>query len=653
VGIDDRAFVPVIKPLAEAWLIMALLLVAAWQLDATRARGQDVSETRLSISGPDHAVLGTDKSLQLRITDAPSAPALFANIGSVSEPVADGKDAWIVSFTLPTSRFPQVAIIAAAHADRSQVAWLRIPLWGHPTLHIESEPLAVVTVRIAGQEFGPLQTGNQSSLRVEVLVPPGVSAAEVLARDSAGNTELSHLPLTPSPMSRVLMICPDEADDRVWLFATEPDGTAAVKAQPSLHTDVGTLSAPKRQAPGVYMSRMRAGADVDQERVRVRAELDREQAACEAVIPGELPASAAIALGESVFVAGVSAAIPVALTLEYSGNRRIQEVKPKLEVDRGRLTALRTQDKIHYAAEWQLPPKLDGATQARLHGSVQDLPELSVQAQLALQPGPAQHIELTSERSELPADGRARQAVRVRVYDAYRNAISRAAVLVSSLGAQGTLGAFASQPDGTLHATYSAPLSYDAGVDEFEIKVADTGASARLHVPLRALRRRFALGVRAGMVNNLVKTAAPMALADLQMRLPWLEQKLFAGVDFGVWSLSKHEARDDGMEQVALSVLALPLLGRLGYAFPIGDFDLRASGVIGVVIAKLGVSSPRGGTREAREFAPAFGGLLGASYALAHGRVLVEVGYLHASVSGVVSGNPAGLQLLAGYDHEL
>jgi hypothetical protein len=120
------------------------------------------------------------------------------------------------------------------------------------------------------------------------------------------------------------------------------------------------------------------------------------------------------------------------------------------------------------------------------------------------------------------------------------------------------------------------------------------------------------------------------------------------------WFGSSSERRDrDDLEDVRISVSAVPALSLVGYALPLGLLELVAGAQGGVAVARTRVESELTGPDERVATSAAVGGFLGAELPLGPGHLAAEAAWLHASATGSASGNLAGLQLSAGYGVDL
>jgi hypothetical protein len=167
-------------------------------------------------------------------------------------------------------------------------------------------------------------------------------------------------------------------------------------------------------------------------------------------------------------------------------------------------------------------------------------------------------------------------------------------------------------------------------------------------------KRRLRVALRGGVLTNFGRIVAPLVAGGLDVRLPFADENLTAGLTAGYYGSSSSRPDVTGQDEVELDVWAVPLAARLAYEVPVGIVRLYLGGEAGMLVAGTTVRSPS--TGETAQTEPQFlgGGLLGADVALGPGQAALEASYSYSPAAATgVSGNFAGLGITAGYRYDL
>lgn len=235
----------------------------------------NVSPTRahsLAIaSNPPALTLGQDKTATLSINlsggDRASLNAadlkILASTGTVTNVTNLGGGQFSALYTVPTVPYPHVAILSVVdRADPTHsYGTLAIPLSGKVDYPVTVAPNARVMMKIAGQQFGPVQADAQGRARVPVVVPPGVSAGEIVQIDASNQSVTQPIDLKVPESRRVALMptasaFPSDARVGVPLRAvvTTADGKPDGNAQVVFTTSAGTITAATHEGNGVYVA---------------------------------------------------------------------------------------------------------------------------------------------------------------------------------------------------------------------------------------------------------------------------------------------------------------------------------------------------------------------------------------------------------------
>lgn len=174
--------------------------------------GPPASSVTIALSGA-APVKNRDHEAALEITVAQgqdsAPPVVRANVGTVDRLVRVGPGRFTAVYTLPTTRYPEVAIIVAfsawPHAQSTHGAFgvLRLPIASAVEVPGKVEAGAEVRLSIGGQSWGPVKAGADGTFRLPVVVSPGFGVAQVQTVDRVGNRRTSSLDLLLPPTDQL------------------------------------------------------------------------------------------------------------------------------------------------------------------------------------------------------------------------------------------------------------------------------------------------------------------------------------------------------------------------------------------------------------------------------------------------------------------
>jgi len=206
---------------------------------------------------PPQLILGKDSGADLEVEAPTGAKVAFStSVGTITGAQRQGSVVR-ARFNAPPLRVPSVALVLAQIDDGNdrELRWLSIPLTGSDTMVIETRPGAKVEAVSAGRVLGQGSAQDDGTVRLPMLVPPGVRTAVLKITDKLGNTTEKPLDLAPPPFSRVRLAARSEtAPIEVEIFVVKPDGTPDDEAKVALTAADGETSMRKRIGPGVYLA---------------------------------------------------------------------------------------------------------------------------------------------------------------------------------------------------------------------------------------------------------------------------------------------------------------------------------------------------------------------------------------------------------------
>ncbi|RMH38033.1 MAG: hypothetical protein D6689_20390 [Deltaproteobacteria bacterium] len=600
---------------------------------------------------PERVRLGRDRAVDLSIAAAGGEPPdVHASTGSVSAWRAGADGRLHATFTPPDALAPQLALIAVASADRSRVDWAAIPLVGIGSVRLRSEPRASVVVRVGGVDFGPVRTDGRGRATLAIEAPPGVTAAQTVATDAAGNTRAGTLPLQPPPFARALVLCPARGRDVVWVVV-DGAGAPAARADIRATASVGTLSPPRNEAPGLWRAQLSLPSGVAPgARVAIRGQLagDPHSAfSCDAPVPVASPTAIRVAARAPRYVAGSGRQLAVDVRLDYPTALPPADVAVDVRAEVGDVEGVRQVAPGHFVATWRLPDRFAGRRRARVVATAPGL--APAEAVVDLVPGAPAHVVARVTRRRLRGDGVAVAQVDVTVTDAYGNPVDGPLPVAT---ARGAVGPFVRRAPGRFAARYRAPVATRAAVDAVHIAVG--AAETEVSIQLLPVRRRWSIAAGAGYVANFGKVAGPAAWLGARARLPVWRRRIAVGVAAAAYASDDVRAAADGGDDVRTRVTGLPVMVRAMVEAGGGRMAGYGGVGAGALWTRRELASARAGTVVRTGAHLAASAFAGGEVGVGPGRAFVELGYWLAHVDdGVTAGNPAGLRAVAGYRLDL
>lgn len=156
-------------------------------------------------------VLGRVESVgvTLRVEEPPGSEhlplRLSVNVGSFSGAVRVEPGVYKATYTPPSTRFPQVALVAAWRetGPDAPIDFLRIPLHGTTRIDAVAPPGSEVRALVGSTEFGPMTANARGQVTLPVDVPPDVPVAVILVKDRSGATIRRTATVSVPPYNRL------------------------------------------------------------------------------------------------------------------------------------------------------------------------------------------------------------------------------------------------------------------------------------------------------------------------------------------------------------------------------------------------------------------------------------------------------------------
>lgn len=244
-----------------AALVSLLLAVSAW--------GQAPAASTVTLTlDPVAPVKGRDSVASLEIAiggvDQPAPPVLRANVGTFENVERVGPGRFRARYLLPTTRFPEVAIIVAfapwPHPQSIEGAFgvLRVPISSALEVPGRAEPGAEVRLTLGSSTFGPVTAQPDGAFRLPVVIPPGIGMARTITVDRAGNKRTSPLDLMLPPTDQLACVVtptrlPADGTSKARVLCASSDryGAASRGARVQWNGGHGTWSQPRELGDGV------------------------------------------------------------------------------------------------------------------------------------------------------------------------------------------------------------------------------------------------------------------------------------------------------------------------------------------------------------------------------------------------------------------
>ncbi len=261
-----------VEPEPGARTVVLRARSGALQQEARYDVGPPASRVVLALE-PAEPVKGRDKEAALTVRmlrpdgtpdDSGAPPVVRVNVGRVEELTRTGPGTYRARYVLPTTSYPEVAILVALsawpHPQSIYGAYgkMLVPLAAAVDLPGETEPNAQISITIAGTTYGPAQARGDGSFQLPVVVPPGHRFGQGRVVDRVGNVQRRPIDLGLPPtdgLSCVLNPPRLPADgvsrSRMLCAASDPLGRPVPNARVAAKARHGTLRGPERAEGGL------------------------------------------------------------------------------------------------------------------------------------------------------------------------------------------------------------------------------------------------------------------------------------------------------------------------------------------------------------------------------------------------------------------
>jgi hypothetical protein len=609
-------------------------------------------------------VLGKTESMPItvRVDEIPGTEdlplRLSVNVGSFSEPMRLGPGKYRVTYVPPTTRFPQVALVAVWRetGTDARIDFIKFPLFGTARVPVASKNAVEVRAKIGFDSFGPVPADKKGRALIAVTVPPDVHFADVTIKDRVGVSVTKQVPIEVPGYNRLTaalvphaVLADGQSEVRLDVFYdlggadVPPD---RIQVQPSMGRAIFF-----RAGKGRYVFKYfpPAGASEPHVSFTVTVRGDPTARATTRLDLGLPPPARVLVRPPPVeLAAGSPESSTVGVMVLDATGMGLPGQAVKLAANGQPVTPLTYRGNGLYEAPWRAPASYPPGGLVQFQGSVAVGPrQIASQANYQLQAAPKPgSVMARFTPSPVPADGRTVARLVLDVRDAAGLPLENAQLI--PVVSDGTLGPLEAAGRGRLTATYVAPAALPDG--EVVLKVVDEngGFERTLPVPVRSNPRRFLLGLTAGYALSPGDAAGPRF--GVEAWVPWRAGgfSFASGVAASYGSAARTVTDATGTLQSRSEATFVPVALKLGWEIVAARrFSVTLGGGAVGTFATFKNALAGGETS-----AWGLGGLgfAQATWALGPGQLVLEAFYAYAPVeSGGFRLDAGGPGALAGY----
>lgn len=241
----------------------ASILVAAVFVSGAKPRAAFAPESSPNVrTFPKAVTLGGSGALEVQIEMPVRAgkPVLRTLAGgTVTDPVLE-EEIWVARYKAPPGQTSPGYDVILAESKSGSVGATVVQWIARAKLPVTvSRAGASITVKVGGREFGPVQAGAETTIPIQVEIPPGASEVEVTAA-VAGQEPLHTVePLAVPPLERVFTSAPSSAKSGKAFDATivvlDRHG-ALSRTPPQITPSAARLELLEESGPGIWKARV-------------------------------------------------------------------------------------------------------------------------------------------------------------------------------------------------------------------------------------------------------------------------------------------------------------------------------------------------------------------------------------------------------------
>ncbi|MFC1654275.1 hypothetical protein ACFL2F_00605, partial [Myxococcota bacterium] len=190
--------------------------------------------TVMSTSGA--VVLGKEKKVKLtvKVSGSKQTPRMRASVGKVGKPKRIRAGTFMVTYTPPYKREPDVALISARVSDsRCAPGFIALPLLSERKVEAKVAPNARVTLKIGKAKYGPSRADARGNVEIPAKLLPGYPEGILEIALPGGKKKQKKIKLKSKRYTRLGLVSIPSAvradgvsSARLYLFAADPFGKA-------------------------------------------------------------------------------------------------------------------------------------------------------------------------------------------------------------------------------------------------------------------------------------------------------------------------------------------------------------------------------------------------------------------------------------------
>ncbi|HVT06269.1 MAG TPA: hypothetical protein VHO67_02370 [Polyangia bacterium] len=610
--------------------------------------------------------LGTDADMEVAIDVAGPGAETFrpirslATVGTVEPMRSRGPAHFLARYVPPPDRVPRVAVLAFELGSGAQRVhgWTRVGLEGSTVFPLRTSSGASVTMRVAGQTFGPAVADRQGHVEIPIVVPPGVQRADARAVDRNGESRDTQVDLHLPPYQRVVLLAPEACEagslSEVVVVGVDERGEPEPADRLTLAASAG-LPHPLGGGPGEARFLFEAPVRTDTPTLTLTASADGPlpsrtdvQVPLRAARPEQLDVDAA----SDRLIVGEPRSVPVTISARDRYGNRTSAAGVLAHVDGHPQAVEITQ--AGTAVFWlNAPARYQGRERIDI---LVELGAARAFKTVRVTGGAPAALTIHVAPGRVVADGRRGTELQVQAID--RNGTPTSVPGLSWETPEGRIRGVRVPRDGEYLAEYVPDRTREAHRELVAVMASETVRAETL-VDVTPPPIRVVAGAHAGLTTSFGPSVGPAALLEALVPIRLARVRLFAGLGVGYLrsDVTGRGVQGTGTTHIEVNQSPVLAVGRAGVESAAG-FELSAELAAGWSWAWVHVSSmPQGlGPDDASTAnAPALGSAFALSYPLRPGRLALGLRYLwialdRTSLGDRLSGNSAGMVADLGYE---
>lgn len=462
-------------------------------------------------STSDAVVLGKEKKVKLTIQVGGSkqTPRMRASVGKVGKPKKIRPGTFMVTYTPPYKREPDVALISARVSDsKCPPGFIALPLLSERKVRAKVAPNARVTLKIGKAKYGPTRADARGNVEIQAKLLPGYPEGTFEIALPGGKKKQKKIKFKSKRYTRLGLISVPAAvradgssSARLYLFAADPFGKAVKNPRFKLSCRAGKVSEVTAVLGNIGQASFKPKRRLTAGRAKIKARLLRPRRGKRTfkirLVPGSALKIALESSARTLIADGESTAVVTVNVTDDKGKGQ-ENLPVEVSASNGQTGAVKELGGGRYQVELIAP--LGGAGETEIKAGVGGREET-----LAVKLQAPEPLSITASRPRVVADGKSEARLEIRAFGPQGAPGATEVLLSTSLG---------SVPDsvpltGTrAEAIFCAPEK--TGIARVEVRLG--AASAVVKIPLVA-----------GSPQTLeLESVVDTILADGEKKLPFV-----------------------------------------------------------------------------------------------------------------------------------